>query len=436
MTIRTLLRYLFFFDRQAIQDIAACRKAVWLGLLFVLSAGFAREYDGEDLLAEPWHLLLPLAASLITSFLLFGFVWLIDRGWKQKDVPFNAAYRSFLGLYWMTAPLAWLYAIPVERFLSPGEAVRANLWLLAIVAAWRVALMVRVVSILFRSPVAGAMFPVLWFADSVALVILYFTPLPVFSLMGGIRLTESEQVLQSTAFLVGAVGYLSWPIWLIGTVVVAAKPLIREMPLAQPLPHSAPVSTPLRGLAMTSLAVWMFILPFVQPEQQRRRQVETLLRTGRIEQAIERMSAYERSDFPPHWEPPPRLGYGEETPELLDVMQVVISMESKPWVSQIYWGKFRDLVEAGNLLGRYWDRMHGEDLDRHLTILEHLPAHSSLLAEQRKKLTALLKEDYKLNAAQRDRLRKLLGEDGDDGLRGSRLDRDSEGMDETLENTP
>ena len=40
-------------------------------MLFVISAGFAREYDGEDLLHQPWHVLLPLVTSLITSLLLF-----------------------------------------------------------------------------------------------------------------------------------------------------------------------------------------------------------------------------------------------------------------------------------------------------------------------------------------------------------------------------
>jgi len=35
-----------------------------------LLPAFAREYDGEDLLHEPWHLLLPLVASLATSFIL------------------------------------------------------------------------------------------------------------------------------------------------------------------------------------------------------------------------------------------------------------------------------------------------------------------------------------------------------------------------------
>ena len=111
MRIRTLLLYLIG-SRRAILDLAADRHGLWVGLLFVLSAGFAREYDGQDLLREPWHLLIPLGASLAASFALFlvacGPVFFQGEG----RPPFFSAYRSFLTLFWMTAPLAWLYAVP------------------------------------------------------------------------------------------------------------------------------------------------------------------------------------------------------------------------------------------------------------------------------------------------------------------------------------
>ncbi len=67
MSIITILRFLVG-DRDAILNIASSRGAIWIGLLLVLSAGFPREYDGEDLLHEPWHLLLPLGASLSQDF--------------------------------------------------------------------------------------------------------------------------------------------------------------------------------------------------------------------------------------------------------------------------------------------------------------------------------------------------------------------------------
>lgn len=414
MTLKTLAKCLFLLDRQAIHEIAGCRQAVWLGLVFVLSAGFAREYDGEDLLAEPWHLALPLVASLATSFVLFAFVWSLDRGWNREEQPFKEAYRSFLGLYWMTAPLAWLYAIPVERFLSPAEAVRANLWLLAIVAAWRVILMIRVVSTLFQFSIWRAMFPVLLFADSLAVVILFLTPLPVFSLMGGIRLSESEQIIQATAFTVGFIGVVSWPVWLIGTVVVGAKPLEPRSPHETPPTSPKSASRLLWGLGIVSVGEWVFILPFTQPEQQLRRDVEELLHAGEIEPALELMSAHERVNFPPHWDPPPRVGYGETTPELLEVLEALVATEAKPWVEERYWEKFEYRIGRGYGLHNYWRYLDQEEWDRHLRVLEQLPKDSPILADQREFWMMLISNgsaDSSLTDAQRDHLRKLLGEE-------------------------
>ena len=112
--VGTLARYLAG-GREAILTIASSRHALWLGLLFVLSAGFAREYDGEDLLHEPGHLLLPLGASLVSSLLLFG-VLSLGRATEEGEPPWGLRYLSFLGLFWMTAPLAWLYAVPYELY--------------------------------------------------------------------------------------------------------------------------------------------------------------------------------------------------------------------------------------------------------------------------------------------------------------------------------
>src|SRR4051794_11153260 len=121
MSIGTLLRYLIG-DREAILAIAGTRHSLWIGFLFVLSAGLAREYDGEDLLHEPWHALIPLAASLASSLGLFTLAYgqAVCKGESWREAP--GRYLSFLGLFWMTAPLAWLYAVPYERFLPPVEA--------------------------------------------------------------------------------------------------------------------------------------------------------------------------------------------------------------------------------------------------------------------------------------------------------------------------
>ena len=143
----TVVQFLLF-QREATLRVAASKSAFWIGLLFVFAAGFAREYDGEYLIAEPWHLVLPLAASLIGCVAMVLPIFVFLKFNSEKQCSFVEVFRSFLNVYWMTAPLALVYGIPVERFLDPADATRANLYLLAIVALWRVLLMIRCVYVL------------------------------------------------------------------------------------------------------------------------------------------------------------------------------------------------------------------------------------------------------------------------------------------------
>jgi hypothetical protein len=54
ISILDLGRFLFG-SSAAIIKLSESKSTLWLGLIFVLSAGFAREYDGEFLLAEPGY---------------------------------------------------------------------------------------------------------------------------------------------------------------------------------------------------------------------------------------------------------------------------------------------------------------------------------------------------------------------------------------------
>lgn len=338
MRIRTLFLYLIG-ERRAILELATSRPAVWNGLLFVISAAFAREYDGENLLHEPWHMALPVAASLVTSFILFGITFSRHIWTDTKRPPFLSGYRSFLTLYWMTAPLAWFYAVPYERFLTPVDAVAANLWTLGLVALWRVLLMIRVVSVLMGYTVFTATILVLTFADAVAEAALLLAPLPVVSIMGGIRLTQSEQLIADITCLVKVLGILALPLILLGSLIVwlLARPNWRGF--SESLPTDRNPSKGLVSLAVASVAVWGFLLPFTQPEQIRRYRVERLLRSDRVQEALQEMSAHSRDDYPPHWDPPPRIGYGERIPPLAQVMRALDEQTVAPWVAAIYRAK-------------------------------------------------------------------------------------------------
>jgi len=333
MPLQTWFRYLLG-NRAAILRIAQAPNAVWIGALFVLSAGLAREYDAEDLLHEPWHLLIPFAASLVTSFVLFAVAFGLLK-FKGGIAPsFAAGYRAFLALFWLTAPLAWLYAIPYERFLDGLSAMQANLWTLALVSAWRVLLMARVLNVVMGFRGWQAFFLVMLLADAEALLALQIVPIPVWQVMGGVRQSPAEGFLAFVGVAIRAVATLSVVVWAIGALVAAI--------LARPSWQTvAPDDLPSAGrsldvLALASVVVWAFVLPFTQPEQQLRYRVEQNLTQGRIAEALAEMSAHEPTDFPPHWDPPPRLAYGQKVPPLLDVLEEIERRPPADWVAELF----------------------------------------------------------------------------------------------------
>lgn len=363
MQLITLWRFLFG-DREAILTIARSPQALRVGLLFVLGAGLAREYDKESLVNEPWHLLIPFGASLLTSFVLFNlFYW--PQRFRASDSPsFASAYRAFLQVFWMTAPMAWLYAIPWERiFESAADATAANLWTLALVSAWRVLLITRVLSVLFGVNAVGAFFAVMLYSTIAAILSLAMLPFPIMNLMGGIQLGESEQLIASIGMFIMMFGPLSVPIWLIGSLIAVGK--------ARPVWQVGKADTEQRGFgslgrfAITLIFAGLGLLPLTQPEQMRRYEVESLLKAGELHVAIAFMSEHERADFPPHWDPPPRIGYFDRRPDLFDVAETIAAQGAAGWVRQAYVDKlthrYRNYLRR---LGHGWTEL-ADDPERH-----------------------------------------------------------------------
>jgi len=206
----------------------------------------------------------------------------VARARGAAGPSFFAGYRCFLGLFWMTAPLAWLYAIPYERFLPAGQATAANLWTLGLVAAWRVVLISRVFSVLLGHRLVGAFCIVMVFGDTVALLAIAASPLNILAMMGGIHYTESQQVIYFTGRNLFCWGACTLPIWLCAAIafLFTGKPAW-QAPL-QGAEGKAPAH---RGgllyLALASLGIWVILLPFPQKEQQLRYRVEQDLRHAR-----------------------------------------------------------------------------------------------------------------------------------------------------------
>ena len=406
MTPKSILKFLVG-SRAAIEEIAACRQAPWLGLILVFSAGLAREYDGQDLLHEPWHLLLPLVASLGTSIVLYLLLRIVEVGNGSEVNRFWSGYWSFLGLYWMTAPLALLYAIPVERFLAEADATRANLWLLGFVSLWRVLLITRVASVLWNVRFMAAFFPVMLFATSVALLLVWMMPKPVVEVMGGIRLSEADQVVFGVTIMVQLLGLVAWPVCLVGTGVVAC---------VQRRTWHWSVKENLQIVSVSSwAAAFVFIIALLPPtiicqsSQWLRREVESELRAGRIEKALRRMSAHERSDFPSIWDPPPRIGYGETVPPILDVVRQLTQMETRPWVRELFLEKLKRRLSTKDPYFTIWEFMEEEQTIRYLEVLEKLPERDELIADNYQGLLRVLEQEDRWSKGLQDRVRILLG---------------------------
>lgn len=310
--MRPLTPWLFLIgSRAAILDAAAhWRASLLVGALLVLSAGFARNYDGEDLRAEPMWLLGPFAASMITSLLLFGLYALIAG---SKGVDLRACwYVPFLGIYWLTAPLAWLYAVPYEMFLSPTEAVFANAWTLAVVALWRVAIMARVAQVLLGSSFWAAFFTDLWFGVVIIWIAAFFGPRPVLDVMGGMRLSDVQRAQGDLTFMTIFFGFFAGFILLVPAIVAMKSMRLPLLATVETRARVAQMDCSVRGgrargailIALACAAMWIPFLVWQQPKQRNQRLIEEIARTGTMDEVIAFAAARRAEDFPTPWRPP------------------------------------------------------------------------------------------------------------------------------------
>ena len=373
MSFHTLLKFLLG-RRDAILHIAGHRHTRWLGILWVLGAALARRYDRADLLAEPWHLVMPLAVSWLNGSILFGLLWLtLIRKAEDRPRVFDA-YRVVLGCFWMTAPLAWLYAVPVERFLSPYDATLVNLCFLLIVATWRILLYARIVAVLLGKGFSTGFWVTMLFGDAVLVTFMILSPKPMLAVMGGMMHTPQDVLLLDVTAGVLIAGILSMVVWLIGTLVTVWR--VTPQWRVSVVPESSD-----RGwiLPVLGLIMWLPILPFTQPEQRLAGQVDRHLIKGRLGAAVDLMVAHELEEFPPHFNPRPKLWRHQDTPSAWLVLDEMTDKDVPEWALQLYFDKAEQELGSpflGDLSGDWWwDAPRIEAMTR---VLSHYPQLAEL----------------------------------------------------------
>ncbi|QDV40214.1 hypothetical protein Enr13x_00200 [Stieleria neptunia] len=332
--------------RCSIERVIASKASLALGAALVATAALAREYDAVSFIHQPLDLLAPLAASIFVSAIVFAVVRCF-HAITAIPHPGSTAddYRVFLSGYWMTAPLAWLYAIPIETMTDEISALRFNLTLLSIVSIWRVLLFARFVSVRYRVSLNAALCWVLAPCMAIAVVALFQQILSMVSIMGGLRLTETQQILldfRSNVFGVAFYGFI--PTLLLGIGLAVA---IRKHAESIAVPRFRPSVLQRWTWAIPVLAFVGFTIAavFFQPPRYRAAQVDQLLTDGRIDEAITLMQRQGEDRFPSVWDPPPHFPTRRKpTPPISDLLAAIGRNQPERWISD------QLLVQADELL--------------------------------------------------------------------------------------
>lgn len=336
ITLRTLALFLVG-NRGAITRLASSRVTLLLGAAFVLSASLARNYDGAFIPGQPHVLLHGFAASIGNAILLFSLCFGLAcmKTSPGSQPPFWQTFLSFLGLFWCTSPLAWLYAIPFERFLPAGEAISANYYLVGLVSLWRVTLITRVLTLLFGGSGIAVGVLVLFYSTVLVVLARFIPPVPLIDIMGGVHRSDAEAAIGSWYFLTMYFGII-----LAGLLFVASLIALANWNPAWAVPSVVPdrLSPAMRRTILAAVLIWIPALAFAQPEQYRRWNVERLLKSGRIAEGITELSSRSRDAYPRIWSPPPHLFYRENVPPLIDVITHLSTVaDSAPdWVNAAY----------------------------------------------------------------------------------------------------
>ncbi|MEM9238080.1 MAG: hypothetical protein AAGB14_15010 [Verrucomicrobiota bacterium] len=300
-----ILRFLFG-HRGAIERIATSRSSLGIGLLLVLTAGIARNYDHLDLRREFEWFLGPILVSLFSAFFIFFFVR--RRLSLSKEVPPYRQFGPFLALFWMTAPIAWLYGIPVESFTDIITATKYNIALLGIVSLWRVLLMAHAVAHLTGSPRWACLITILCPASFEMWIGSLHKGMSLVSIMGGVRLPPHEQIIQDVT---STVATLSFFLFLILVVMLLTTPR-KRWAATKELGFKGNQAQPSTWFAaLLCLGAWGLASLSHQPLIRNQRTLESLIRDERYREAIDFTSATGLEGFSKiHELPPGAARYG------------------------------------------------------------------------------------------------------------------------------
>lgn len=360
-------------NRGAIQRVSGSWWSLLIGALLVVTAGIARNYDHIDFLNDCEWLYGPFVASLITSLLVFSVVTSYLKLGKANTPPHGIQhnYLSFLSLYWMTAPCAWIYGIPVESFTDLLTATKWNIAFLTVVSLWRVILMVRSIHVLSGAGIGTCTVAILLPSSVVMFFGSFFKKLSLVGVMGGVRLpphtqllSEATGTLTSASFLLAFITCLIWFAGLCNPEGVRAF-AVRALPWNK---ATFPKRTLISCLILIALSM-AAIYP-IQQKVRRNHQLSQLIKTKQYQEAVEYASQFNENEFSTiHYLPPnPYKIYGhnsESYPKLLSELDDT----SPPWLHETWSKQYIQMLLSSRFgLGK----QHIEYLNNHAELKEQL----------------------------------------------------------------
>ena len=324
MRVSDWLKYLFG-HRTAILEVAKWRGGIWASVMLVVLTGIARNYDQTFITEKP---LMWLFGSLLFSFVSGGWLYIVLYGFSTRGMadadgrkpPFWSRWRTFMGLFWMTAPIAWLYAIPVERYFDSLTAAKLNITLLAVVSLWRVLLMARVMQVITTARFTMALVWVL-FAAALEVCVVFFLgdgfARRIMASMGGMRNSPEEEILYTAMS-----NTFSIALWTVPIALIVAL-LWRERRMLTGFPEQKSGPMPWWTLVVLT-GCWVGIAIVPQCELAKSVAVEQLISEGRSRAVLDYFANHQPADFAPARTLPPKpyeREFFEELPACFGVIQ-------------------------------------------------------------------------------------------------------------------
>lgn len=213
MTLRPVFRILTLRARVAdYEQLGSAHLLLGLGATWLV--GIGRYWDNPRV---SW-LQHAGIGSLVYVVLLTCLLWLIGIGLR----PARWSLRHLFTFVTLTALPGLLYAIPVERWLSPETARTTNLWFLAVVATWRVLMYARYLRVYAGLPL-GALLVQLFLPLTLIVSALAALNLEraVFDIMGGVRETTAADAAYEVVVTLTMLSVVLFPILFLFYVVLA-----------------------------------------------------------------------------------------------------------------------------------------------------------------------------------------------------------------------